>query len=239
MTFQELVNSRRSVRVFDQKHDFDHEAVRRSLELAVLSPNSSNLQLWEFYRILSPEIKEKFTHACMGQSAARTASELVVFVSRRDKWRSRTAWNFETIKKQAEGRTDTNAFKRAKQYYTQLIPLFYRKDFLGINTLIRWAVGVFRDISGKPMMRFVTHADQRIVAHKSTALAAQTFMLAMQAEGYATCPMEGFDERIVKKLLKLLKGSEITMIVACGKSAPEGVYAPRTRLPNNEIIFTV
>ena len=31
-------------------------------------------------------------------------------------------------------------------------------------------------------------------AVKSTALAAQNLMLAFQSHGYATCPMEGFDE---------------------------------------------
>ena len=35
--------------------------------------------------------------------------------------------------------------------------------------------------------------------HKTCALAAQTFMLAMSNEGYDTCPMEGFDSRRVKK----------------------------------------
>ncbi|MDP5139170.1 MAG: nitroreductase family protein [Spirosomaceae bacterium] len=89
------------------------------------------------------------------------------------------------------------------------------------------------------MMRLTTLADLRVVTHKSTALAAQTFMLAMQNEGYATCPMEGFDEKVIKKLLKLPSEAEVTMIVACGKATPEGVYAPRTRVANEEVIFTV
>ncbi len=239
MTFQELVHTRRSVRIFDQEHNFDHDAVKRSLELAVLSPNSSNLQTWEFYRVISQEMREKFTRACIGQSAARTASEMVVFVSRRDKWQQHADWNFRNIKKANEGKEDTTRFKRAKQYYTQLMPLFYKQDFLGVSTLIRKAVGLFRDLKGQPMMRLTTLADLRVVVHKSTALAAQTFMLSMQNEGYATCPMEGFDQRIVKKLLNLPKEAEITMIVACGKATPEGIYAPRTRVPSEEVIFEV
>lgn len=239
MTFQEIVESRRSVRVFDQEHDFDHDAVKRSLELAVLSPNSSNLQTWEFYRVISSEMKDKFAPACMGQSAARTASELVVFVSRRDKWEQHADWNFGNIKKSSVGKEGTSQFKRAKQYYTQLMPLFYKQDFLGVRTLIRKAVGLFRDIQGQPMMRLTTLADLRVVTHKSTALAAQTFMLSMQNEGYGTCPMEGFDERVIKKLLNLPKVAEVTMIVACGKATPEGIYAPRTRVPNEDVIFTV
>ena len=239
MTFNELVTSRRSVRVFDQEHDFDQDAVKRSLELAVLSPNSSNLQTWEFYRVRSGEMKGEFVPACMGQSAARTASELVVFVARRDKWKERTDWNFQNIRRQSEGKLDSKSFKRAKQYYTQLIPFFYKQDFLGINTWIRKAVTLYRDLTGEPMMRQQTLADLRVVVNKSTALAAQTFMLAMQNEGYATCPMEGFDKKIVKKLLNLPPAAEITMIVACGKATPEGIYAPRTRVPMEEVVFSV
>ena len=43
----------------------------------------------------------------------------------------------------------------------------------------------------------------RVVVHKTCALAAQTFMLAMANENYDTCPMEGFDRRKVKRILKL------------------------------------
>lgn len=239
MTFKEIVTSRRSVRVFDKEHNFDRDAVKRSLELAVLSPNSSNLQTWEFYRVTSVEMLAEFAKACINQSAARTASEMVVFVSRRDKWEQHADWNFANIKQDNVGKENTLRFKRAKQYYTQLIPLFYKQDFFGFRTLIRKAVGLFRDIKGQPMMRLTTLADLRVVVHKSTALAAQTFMLSMQNEGYATCPMEGFDLKIVRKLLKLPKEAEVTMIVACGKATPEGIYAPRTRVPNEEVIFTV
>ena len=35
----------------------------------------------------------------------------------------------------------------------------------------------------------------RVTAHKSCALAAQTFMIAMANEGYDTCPLEGLDMR--------------------------------------------
>ena len=41
------------------------------------------------------------------------------------------------------------------------------------------------------------------VVHKSCALVAQTFMLAMAEEKYDTCPLEGFDTWKIKKLLNL------------------------------------
>ena len=37
--------------------------------------------------------------------------------------------------------------------------------------------------------------------HKSVGLAAQTFMLSIAAEGYDSCPMEGFDSKKLKSFL--------------------------------------
>ncbi len=53
--FDQIVNQRRSIRLFDTEHPYDKSIVQRSLERAILSPNSSNMQLWEFYRIISPQ----------------------------------------------------------------------------------------------------------------------------------------------------------------------------------------
>lgn len=235
-TLSELVSERRSIRRFDDSVDFDHDAVQRALELAILSPNSSNLQLWEFHSLISAEIREKFVPICMGQGAARTAAEMVVFVSRLDKWKERANWNIEKIKGELKDPSNpTKAEKRGLDYYGKIIPLFYSNFPWPFKTLLRKAIVLFRGIAGKPMMQMTSKADQRVVAHKSTALAAQTFMLAMQNEGYATCPMEGFDESMAKKLLGLPRKAEITMIVACGKATPEGITNPRWRLPLDEL----
>jgi nitroreductase len=80
-------------------------------------------------------------------------------------------------------------------------------------------------------------ADQRVTVHKSCALAAQTFMLSIAAEGFDSCPMEGFDQRRVKKNLNLPKGAEINMIISVGKGLPEGIWGERLRLPFDEVVF--
>ena len=236
--FDEIVNKRRSVRIFDSEAFFDGTAVERSLERAVLSPNSSNMQLWEFYRVKTDAVKKQLVLACMHQSAAKTASELVVFVTKQSNWKANAKWNLENMLKQFEGKEINVKDKRALSYYSKLVPMFYRNDFLGFNTLIRKIIIGFMGFR-KPIIRFTDHADQRIVCHKSVALAAQTFMLSMTAEGYDTCPMEGFDKYEVKKILKLGRTDEVTMIVACGKGKPEGIYSERTRLPNSKVIFTI
>ena len=73
--FQEIINYRRSNRVFDANIPVPEEVMQKSLERAVLSPNSSNMQLWEFYWIKSDEELKTFIPLCLNQQAARTAKQ--------------------------------------------------------------------------------------------------------------------------------------------------------------------
>jgi nitroreductase len=87
----------------------------------------------------------------------------------------------------------------------------------------------------KPIHRQVTYVDKRIRGHKSVALAAQTFMISMSGYGYDTCPMEGFDSKMIKKALNLPRESEISMVIGCGIRAKNGIYGPRFRVPFDQI----
>ncbi len=233
--FDDIVNARRSIRIYDENAVFDTEAVTRSLDRALLSPNSSNLQLWEFYRVRTKVKKEELAKYCLGQKSAATANELIVIVTRKDKWKKHAEFVLN------EARKDFPAIlgKRDKiviDYYKKIIPTLYFSDPVdisgGLKKIISTVGGAFQ-----PIPRQVTATDMRIVVHKSAALAAQTFMLSMKAEGYDTCPMEGFDSSRVKKFLNLPSGAEICMIVSVGKAKPEGIYGKRVRIPREEVIF--
>lgn len=52
--FKDVVNSRRSVRVYEDS-PIPESVMRECLELALLAPNSSNLQAWEFFWVRSPK----------------------------------------------------------------------------------------------------------------------------------------------------------------------------------------
>ena len=234
LNFFEAVSQRRSVRVFDQKETFDGTVVQRCLEAAILSPNSSNLQLYQFVRVPeSTPLKDKLAQLCMGQKAATTARELVVVVTRRDLWKSRAKANYQYIASTYEGKPDKK-LKQALGYYGKLIPKLYGKypGWSLLKKLIAFSVGLKR-----PMVREVGETEVRISVHKSAALASMTFMLGMKAAGYDTCPMEGFDSKRVKKLLNLDPGAEICMIIGCGKGLPEGIYGERFRVDSAELIL--
>jgi nitroreductase len=235
--FDEIVNARRSVRIYDTNVKVPDEVVKRSLSRALLAPNSSNLQLWELYWVKSPDKKEALAKICLGQKAATTASELIVVVTRKDKWKERSEFVFGESEKSFTNVPEKQQ-KLVKVYYKQLIPLLYSKTPLDVSGSVKKVMTTVKGLSG-PTMREVTEEDMRVVVHKSAALAAQTFMLSIKAEGYDTCPMEGFDSLKAKKLLKLPAGAEINMIISVGLGKPEGIYGKRLRVPEKEVIFEV
>ena len=198
--FDKIVRIRRSVRRY-KKTDINDDDVKDSILHASLAPNSSNLQLWEFYHVTSEKLMNKISEACFNQPAARTANQFVVIVTRKDLWNKRRIFNINTIKNKTLNASEKSLKNRdlALKYYKYLIPTIY-KEFFGLLGYIRYInamiIGLFR-----PIYRQVTNSDMRVVAHKSSALAAQNFMLSMTSKGYDTCPMEGFDSLRVKRIL--------------------------------------
>ena len=235
-TVSEAIQYRRSVRIYDSEKPIDSTIVKKCIEQAALAPNSSNMQLWEFYHITSKETIQKIAPFCFNQNAARTAQELVVFVTRKDLWRKRRKANLEMIDSIFPPKPNKEQSKREKvsrAYYGKLIPFAYN-DFLGVFGLIKYLMILIMGLF-KPIYREVRKSDMRVVVHKTCALAAENFMISMAAEGYDTCPMEGSDTWRVKRLLGLPIGAEINMIVSCGIRKSEGVYGERFRIPFEEV----
>jgi nitroreductase len=233
----EAIHYRRSVRIYDHEKSIDKTIVKKCIEQASLAPNSSNMQLWEFYHITSKDIIDKIAPFCFNQNAAKTAQQLVVFVVRKDLWKKRAKANLSFMDANFGANNpktkQSSREKVARNYYGKIIPFAYA-DFLGIlgyfKFLMTLIIGLF-----KPIYREVRKSDMRIVAHKTCGLAAQNFMLSMAAEGYDTCPMEGSDTWRIKNLLGLPFASEVNMIVSCGIRKPEGVYGDRFRIPFDEV----
>lgn len=238
MNLQEVLEFRRSVRVYDEAQKIDTEVVKKCLALSTLAPSSSNMQLYEFYHITNPEALKKLSVACLDQTAASTAQELVVFVVRQDLYKKRSqevlSFERENIRRNSPAERQEKRIKDREMYYGKIIPFLYARFFgvLGfVRKLIAVPVSFFR-----PMVLQVSENDARIVAHKSCGLAAQTFMVAMANEEYDTCPMEGFDSKRVKNILNLPSGAEINMIISCGKrKGNEGIWGDRYRVPFDEV----
>ncbi|WP_426094327.1 nitroreductase family protein [Flavobacterium sp. DSR2-3-3] len=235
----EAIKYRRSVRIF-KNEAIDAEKVKLCIQLATLAPTSSNMQLWEFYHIVSPEIIQEIAKASFDQNAAKTAQQLVVVVARKDLWPKRVQSNIDFLKNLYGEKPKEAYSKREKfalNYYQKIIPTLYF-DFLGIIGMLKFLVfqiiGIF-----KPIYRQARQSDMRIVAHKSAGLAAQNFMISMAAINYDTCPMEGFDSLRIKKIVHLPASAEINMILGCGIRDENGVYGKRFRIPFEETYFKI
>ena len=240
MTLEEIINYRRSVRLY-KDITIDSEKVMRCIELATLAPNSSNMQLWEFYHITDKTLLQKIAEACLNQQSATTAQQMVVFVTRQDLYRKRTkkmlVLETQNVLKNSPKEKQEKRIKTWKLYYGMIMPFLYLRFFriLGIvRKIMVTIVGIFR-----PIVYQVSESDMRVVVHKTCALAAQTFMLAMANEKYDTCPMEGFDSKKMKRILKLPYGAEINMVVSCGIRDEKGVWGDRMRVPFNEVYHKI
>lgn len=229
MEFSQVIRARRSCRKY-KSESVPASVIEQALDDALLAPNSSNMQLWQFYWVDSSAKKQQLAEACFGQSAASTAQEMVVVVADWSLWKANRERMLEVLKK-------NNANKGALAYYEKLVPLMYRYGPLSVigylKAFIFWGVGWFRPVPRGPN----TRNDVAMVAVKSAALACENFMLSIYNQGYACCPMEGFDEKRVNKIIgNRTWSSKVTMVISVGKADPEGFYGPQVRFDKSLFI---
>ncbi len=231
--FEKVLRNRRSVRVYDGT-PVPETVMRKCLQLALLAPNSSNLQPWQFYWVRSAEKRAQLVKACFSQNSARTAAELLVCVGRIDKVFPHARQMLEQLS------SSGNPIPEAvRSYYSKLVPFAYATGPCSVFAPFKWlfytAAGFFRVVPREPLGK----PGLKLWAAKSSALACENLMLAFSAHGFDTCPMEGLDSKRVKKILNLPSSSVIVMAISVGKRKPEGVYGPRVRFPDSQFIFEV
>ena len=150
MNLQEVLEFRRSVRVYDEAQKIDTEVVKKCLALSTLAPSSSNMQLYEFYHITNPEALKKLSVACLDQTAASTAQELVVFVVRQDLYKKRSqevlSFERENIRRNSPAERQEKRIKDREMYYGKIMPFLYAR-FFGI-------LGFFRKLIAVPVSFF-------------------------------------------------------------------------------------
>ena len=228
--FRAVVRSRRSVRKFTDTPIPD-EVLQDCLDLAMLAPNSSGLQPWEFYVVRTPELRRRLVKACMGQLAAKTAAELIVCVSRTDRIKDHATqmlreWPLPTMN------------PMVRRYY-QLIPYHYAPGPFDLAArLKRVAYGVAGLFTPVPRGPF-SSADLDLWAAKSTALACENLVLALRAHGFDSCMMEGFDEARVRRLLDLDDAALPIMVIGAGEREIDGVFWPQVRFDRDLFVHEV
>jgi len=229
--FEKVVRSRRSVRVYE-KEKIPDDIVTKCLELALLAPNSSNLQPWEFYWVKTPAKQEQLIKACLSQPAARTAPTLIVVVAKIDAWKENRKRMLETFAQ----KSDIKVPQSAIDYYQKLVPIVYNQGPCGSFGLIKKVIVSARG-HFTPTPRQPTSRSELITwAMKTCALACENLMLSFRAFGYDTCPMEGYDSNMIEKLLGLGCQQKVVMVISAGKRASNGIYGPQVRFDSSLFI---
>jgi nitroreductase len=223
----DAVLGRRAIRVFDPVA-VPAEAREQMLRAAVAAPSSFNSQPYRLYWIESPAQREKAAELCMGQSAAKTASALVVAVADLGIWKTtgpaQLQWMRETGFSEEKIRDYEKKAKFARWFYLQ----GWFNVFGGMKWAILKAIHLRKVIGMAP----VSKRGLFQWATKSTALACGNLMIAAETLGWNSCPMEGFDGARLGKFLGLSRRTqEIVMVVAIGKKSAKHVDHPQWRRP--------
>lgn len=220
--FSLLVESRRAVRRF--RDDPVAEAViRHCLELAALAPSSCNLQPWSFCVVQNPALLHELRTVCLGQSAAK-APLIIAVLARPDTWKQSCTdilrfWPEPSVPPAIE------------RFYKRTAPFQYNQGWMGWRGFLKRQMLRFMSLKQPVMWTPNSVKQMRLWAVKSTALAAQNLMLAFQSYGYSTCPMEGFDEVRLRKVLPIPGDAMPIMLLAVGLPGERAVYNPRLRFP--------
>jgi len=228
MEFFEVVEKRRSVRKYT-KTPVPDQVVEKALDAALLAPNSSNLQTWQFFWVSSEAKRTELAEACLNQNAARTARHLLVVVADRSRWKKIQQALLKKFREE-------NALPLVFSYYEKLTPFLHGWAILApIKWLLFNVMGLFKPMARRPWSR----RDLDEISIKSAALAAENFMLAITAQGFDSCPMEGFDESRVKKSLGLKWPARVVMVVSVGERDPKGLWGDRYRVPKEWVVVKV
>src|SRR5271167_3950105 len=223
----EAIFQRRAVKVFDPVEI--PQAVRELiLDAARLAPSSFNMQPYRFYWVESPPMKKSAARLCMGQSPAETASALVVAVADIGSWRSTTQRHLEWMRRNRFSQQTLSEYERKAKFGKW----FFIQGWFGVLGILKWIplrlVNLWSIIGMPPVSR------QGLFkwATKSTSLACENLMIAAEALGLNTCPMEGFDGRRLSKFLGLCSQyHEIVMVIAIGKKSDGHVAELQWRRP--------
>lgn len=223
----QAIMQRRAVKVFAPA-DIPESVRNQILDAARFAPSSFNIQPYRFYWIESPKKKEAAAKLCHGQSPAVTASALVVCVADIGSWKA-TAQGHVAWMRTAGFSPEKIAESEKK---ARLVKWFFIQGWFNVLGGLKWAILRTLHVWKITGVAPYTRKDLFKWATKNASLACQNAMIAAEALGFNTCPMEGFDSLRLSKFLGLSsRDHEIVMVVALGKKSPLHADQPRWRRP--------
>lgn len=223
----EAIFQRRAVKVFDPVEI--PEALRdQVLDAARVAPSSFNSQPYRFYWVESPVRKKSVAQLCMGQRPAETASALVVAVADIGSWRSTAQDQLAWMRKSGFSDEKVSEYERKAKIGKWILMQGWFGVLGGLKWVVFRIVHLWKTIGMPPVSRQGWFK----WATKNTSLACANLMIAAEALGLNTCPMEGFDGDRLSEFLGLSsRHHEIVMVIAIGKKSARHEDQPQWRRP--------
>ena len=223
----DAIFQRRAVKVFEPV-EISEGLREQILNAARHAPSSFNAQPYKFYWVQSAANKTAVAKLCLGQKPAETASALVVAVADLGSLSATSQAQLEWMRKSDFTEEKIRDYEQKAKIGRILFMPGPFGMFAAIKRACFWLLNLRKVIGMPPLSR----QDLFKWATKSTSLACQNLMIAAEALGMNTCPMEGFDGRRLSRYLGLSgRHHEIVMVIAIGKKARAHNEPPQWRRP--------
>jgi nitroreductase len=223
----QAIMRRRAVKAFEPV-EISTEMREQILDAARHAPSSFNMQPYLLFWVESSARRTAAAKLCLGQLPAETASALVVAVADIGSTSATSQGQLAWMRKAGFSDDKLRDYERT----AKIGRIIFMPGPFGIFGAFKWAI--FRLINLWKTMGMPPVSRQNLFkwATKSTSLACENLMIAAEALGLNTCPMEGFDGRRLAKFLGLsLRDHEIVMVIAIGKRSSGYAEPPRWRRP--------
>jgi nitroreductase len=218
---------RRAVKLFAPV-EISSELREQILDAARHAPSSFNMQPYRFYWVESAEQKRQVAKLCLGQMPAETASALVVAVADIGALPATSRAQLEWMRRSGFSAAKIREYERT----AKIGRILFMPGPFGIFGALKWGLFWVLNLWKTMGMPPTSRQDFFKWATKSTSLACENLMIAAEALGINSCPMEGFDARRLSKFLGLsARHREIVMVIAIGKKSHAYLEPPQWRRP--------
>lgn len=214
MNITDIAGKRYAAKSFNPDLKIEPEIIKKVEELLRLSPSSINTQPWHYIIAASKEGKELIAESASdfysyNRAKILNASHVIVFCTK-------TSFDNSYLELLLDSEEEDGRFKEKTARDNQ-------------NSL----KSSFADMHKYELK------DSKEWMKRQVYLALGFFLLGAASLGVDTCPMEGFDDKILNRVLGLSeKGYEATVLAAIGYRNPDDFNAalPKSRLPEESVI---
>jgi nitroreductase len=191
----EVVRERRATPHFDPAVPVHEADLAKILSAGLHAPSGYNLQPWRFVVVRDSEQRKQLRQAAMNQPKVEEAPVVLVACGDKEGWKRGDLDDVMQMAKE-HGYGGDAQHEQAKQAV---------RGFLGAPP--GSAGGIAPDLG--------------VWVNRHVTIATTTIMWMAEALGYDTAPMEGFDEKAVKQLLRIPDSVRVVMLLAIGRRKGE------------------